>query len=328
MKEAQGPVILSIIIPTFNSERTLEQCLQAVRSSFYQDRELIVVDDGSKDKTVSIAEKYAGLVVSQGKHQGRSYARKSGIEKAKGEILVFIDSDVVIKQDTLTTIADYFSVHPEVDALTGLLSKEHPNADYFSQYKNLYMNYTFSRLLERVNFLYGSLFAVRRRALIPYGHEVKIADDTEFGQRLTAEGKRIDFLKGLEVLHLKKYNFFSLVKNDFLIPFDWASIFIRHKGWRELGKNQTGYLHSPKEQLVSVILAPLIFFSAFLSLRPLVVLTLTWFFLNLRFFRFLTREKGFIFGLASVGFTLFDHLVMALGILAGFAKAVLTPLKK
>lgn len=266
-------------------------------------------------------------MVSHSKNRGRSHARNSGIEKAKGEILVFIDSDTVIKPDTLTKIFNYFLKHEKEDALTGLLSKEHPNPSYFSQYKNLYMNYIFRKLPERVNFLFGSICAIRRRALMPFGPEVKLADDTALGQRLTQMGRQIAFLRDLEVVHLKDHSFFSLLKNDFQIPFDWAKIFIQHKGWRQLGRNQTGYLHSPKEQLLSVVIAPTIVLSSLallfgLSLPPFALpLALIWIFLNLHFFIFLTKEKGLLFGAASVLTTFFDNLAMALGIFCGLVRA-------
>jgi len=55
--------------------------------------------------------------------------------------------------------------HPDCAALTGLLSKEHPNAGFFSQYKNLYMHYIFKKMSERVTFMYGSINAFRKEEL-------------------------------------------------------------------------------------------------------------------------------------------------------------------
>ncbi|HXV27891.1 MAG TPA: glycosyltransferase family 2 protein, partial [bacterium] len=155
-------VAVSVIFPAYNAGASLKRCLKAVKASAFKDYELIVVDDGSRDSTPEIAKRYADEVFTHARNLGRSHARSNGIRRATGEILVFIDADVVIKPDALSKIVDYFKGHAETDALTGLLSKEHPNTDYFSQYKNLYMNYIFSRLPENVNFLFGSIFAIRR----------------------------------------------------------------------------------------------------------------------------------------------------------------------
>jgi hypothetical protein len=136
-------------------------------------------------------------------------------------------------------------------------------------------------------------------------------------------GFQISFLRELEVVHLKRYDFVAFVRNDFMIPFEWAKIFIAQKGWRELGKRGTGYLHSPKEQLASVILAPLIVGFFTLSIHSKSLLSMTgalifiWLLLNHKFFLFLMREKGLLFGIQSVFVTFFDHVIMATGIICG-----------
>ncbi len=326
--------MLSVIVPTYNSEKTIEFCLQVVKKSEKVDFELIVVDDGSLDATISIAKKYADKLIEHPKNLGRGQARNAGVASAQGEILVFIDSDVVVKDDSLSIIKAYFLAHSEVDALCGMLSKEHPNPDFLSQYKNLYMNYIFSKLPERINFLYGSIHAIRREAVMSYGEGAKIADDTEQGQKLSARGNKIAFLKDLQVVHLKKYTFLSFVKNDFQIPYEWVKIFLRYKGWNEIGKNKGGYLHSPKEQLVSVVLAPIdllllgaaIWVNAILPLFG--VILAAWFFLNLGFFSFLLGEKGLVFGMFSVFVTFIDHLIMAAGIVSGFLAGSLCFIKR
>ena len=316
-------MFLSVIVPAYNSERTLERCLGAIWDSDHKHYELLVVNDASRDATASIAGKYADRVVSHAKNLGPDAARYSGIRAARGEVFVHIDSDVVVCPGTLSKIDAYFSSHPDVDALTGRLSKEHPHRDFFSQYKNLYMHYIFGKLPERVSFLYGSIYAVRKEATELFVLDHRTEEDTERGQRLAMAGKKIAFLRGLEVVHLKKYDFVSWVKNDFRVPFNWAGIFLKYQGWKRLGKNQTGFAHAPKNQLVSVVLAPGILLlgiaSLYLGSAPTLsaALAAVWLWLNLDFHRFLAREKGPIFGLAALFVTFLDHLVMASGILLG-----------
>ncbi len=316
----------SVIVPTYNDEKVIEKCLQAIKKSDYKEYELIVVDDGSSDDTLCMAQKYADRVVSLSLNQGRSIARNQGALVASGEILLNIDSDVVIYRDTLEKIHNYFRKYPELDAITGLLSKEHPNKDYFSQYKNLYMHYIFFKQPDRVTFLYGSLHAVRRSAFKTYGRDVEIADDTAIGQELAQEGKKIGFYRDLEVIHLKKHSMLSFFRNDFQIPFDWSKLFIKYQGWKQLGEGK-GYAHSPKEQLLSIALVPfvflsltvLIFMDPFFPLWFVLLLTpfFLWYALNHKFVSFLAKEKGFFFAFISVGVTLMDHFVMGVGIFLG-----------
>ncbi len=313
----------SVIVPAYQAEKTLGPALEAIRRSDHSRFELIVVDDGSSDGTAAIAKKFADQVVRHPLRQGRSHARNAGAILARGETLIFIDADVVVKPESFGLITRYFEAHPEVEALTGLLGKEHPHPDFFSQYKNLYMHFIFSALPDRVSFLYGSIHAIRRQSWEPHGGDVALADDTALGQKLCATGKPIAFLKNLEVLHLKKLNVLSFLKNDFQIPFDWGQIFIRYRGWRELGKNGAGFLHAPTWQLAAVALAPLLAALLMLNLATgefyfaTLILAATWFFLNARLLLFFARERGSLFAIAALPVTFLDQLVMATGIICG-----------
>lgn len=314
---------ISVIVPAYNSEKTLIACLEAIRNSDYKDYELLVINDGSEDNTLEIAQKYADKVITLQKNQGRVYARWEGVRAASGKILVNIDSDVIIKGNLLAGIARYFIRNKEIGALTGMLSETHPHRNFTSQYKNLYMHYIFNKLPERVSFLYGSMFAVRRGVL--KASNLSKIEDTESGQRLASRGIQIAFVREFEVIHLKKYSLLGFFKNDFHVPYMWAQIFLRYKGWEQLGRNRTGFAHAPKEQLISVVLAPIILSLSFLSfvtpelaLIP-IGLGFTWLVLNYRFIAFLTLERGILFGLVSIPFTFTDHNVMSLGIVSGAA---------
>jgi len=325
---------MSVIVPAYNSKNTIEKCLSALKESTYQDYELILVDCGNEDVTCSLAKKFTDKVIKLEGKYGRSQVRATGVQAASGKIIVNIDSDVVIKPDTLTKIDNYFSHHPGVDALTGLLSKEHPSTNFFSQYKNLYMHYIFRRLPEKVTFLYGSIYAIRDETARIYASDIKLGEDTALGQKLVSCGKKIAFLRDLEVIHLKKYTLLSFVKNDFQIPFYWAKIFLKYKGWKQLGRNKTGYAHSPKEQLVSVVLAPAIFLLflvalfGYASITFLLPFILGWVVLNFHFLMYLTKERGLIFGLLGFFVTFLDNIIMAMGILCGFATTFMSRFRR
>ncbi|MDD5155988.1 MAG: glycosyltransferase [Candidatus Omnitrophica bacterium] len=314
---------MSVIVPAYNREDVIEQCLRGIRSSAYKDYELIVVDCASTDRTFPIAKLYADAVIQLYGRAERARARSRGVEVSKGQLIVNVDSDVVIKPDTLEIINLYFSRHQDIDALTGCLSKENPYQDFFSQYKSLYMHYHFIKLPERVNFLYGSIYAIRRVAWRDCGSYAGIADDTALGQQLILSGRKIAFLKELQVTHLKKYSLLPFIKNDFIIPFEWAKIFLQYRGFRQLGRDKTGFAHASKEQLLSVILAPSIFifllvsfFSHYFNLAALCLIFI-WYLLNARFIKFLAQEKGFAFGSGAVFITFLDNIIMASGIVCG-----------
>lgn len=311
---------LSVLVCSYNNEGMLDQCLTAIRQSTFTGYELIVVDDGSTDGSFQVAERLADKAIRQNNNSGRSHARNTCATHARSDIFVFIDSDIIITSHTLFHIYDFFQHQHEIAAVTGYLSKQHINTNFPSQYKNLYMHYVFIHQPKEVSFLYGSIHAMRRDAYLPYGDIVKIADDTALGQRLIEQGRKIYLLRELEVIHLKRYTLASLLKNDFLIPRDMAVIFIRLKGWKQLGRNNTGFVHSSKRQLLSIIIASSSLLLLILPLPVLIpgLLLLTWAILMFPFILFLSKEKNWLFGIQSFVFTFIDQLVMATGIIAGF----------
>ena len=101
---------LSVIIPAYNREKTIEQTLLSIRASLYKDYELLVIDDGSDDRTGEIAEKYADRVFRHEKNLGEAAARNSGLQISQGDIIINIDSDIVIQPESLNLIVDYLII--------------------------------------------------------------------------------------------------------------------------------------------------------------------------------------------------------------------------
>lgn len=100
---------ISIIIPAYNCERTIEKCILSVINQSYSDWELILIDDGSMDKTKEICKRYVDSIrifLYSQQNSGVSSARNFGIEKATGEYLVFVDSDDFLLEDALSAIHD------------------------------------------------------------------------------------------------------------------------------------------------------------------------------------------------------------------------------
>jgi glycosyltransferase involved in cell wall biosynthesis len=98
--------IISIIIPAHNARQYLERCLKAVAKSTYEFFETIVVDDGSIDETADIGGKNGAKVFKLQTKSGPAAARSWGAKKAKGDILLFIDADVLIRPDTVERVVN------------------------------------------------------------------------------------------------------------------------------------------------------------------------------------------------------------------------------
>ena len=98
---------VTVIIPTFNREQFLKEAVDSVLSQTYDDFELIVVDDGSTDKTKKMLQDYGQrLTYIFQENRGVSAARNRGIAEAKGELISFLDSDDLWKRDKLSIQTD------------------------------------------------------------------------------------------------------------------------------------------------------------------------------------------------------------------------------
>ena len=95
----------SIIVPVYNTQRYLERCFASIQKQTYKNYEVIVVNDGSTDDSLKEIKKYEEFICVNQKNQGLSMARNSGIKKASGEYLIFLDSDDYIDEKLLETLA-------------------------------------------------------------------------------------------------------------------------------------------------------------------------------------------------------------------------------
>lgn len=95
---------LSIIIPAYNAEAYLPQCLDSILAQERQGCEVIVVDDGSTDGTAALLEHYPDVKVIHQENRGMSTARNRGLDEAQGEYILFVDSDDLLTDGALETL--------------------------------------------------------------------------------------------------------------------------------------------------------------------------------------------------------------------------------
>ena len=128
---SQMPPKISIVTPSFNQGRFLEETILSVLNQKYPNLEYIVIDGGSKDETVEVIKRYEDRLaywVSE-KDRGQVHAINKGIEKATGDIFAFINSDDVYLPGTFAAVADYFEANPESEWVCGdtiMFGEGHP----------------------------------------------------------------------------------------------------------------------------------------------------------------------------------------------------------
>ena len=104
--------LISIIVPVYNVEAYLPQCIDSIRRQTFRDFEIVCVLDGSTDRSAALLNLYSQveprLRVIEKENGGLSSARNAGIEAADGEIVMFVDSDDMLTSDACKVVADTF----------------------------------------------------------------------------------------------------------------------------------------------------------------------------------------------------------------------------
>jgi len=153
---------ISIIIPVYNAERYLEECLASVISQKERDCEILLINDGSKDNSLDICKKFAErdnrIVVIDKENGGVSSARNAGLEKAQGEFIAFVDSDDYIDREIYSSIFEKFGEQFDV-VLTGIVHKgKKEKRDDFSFLNDEYVSDSIKMDLMPKFYFYGKGF--------------------------------------------------------------------------------------------------------------------------------------------------------------------------
>ena len=112
--------LVSVIIPVFNCERYLDGALESIYNETYRPLEVVVVDDGSTDRSAEVARSYPVRLLGM-PHSGIPQTRNAGLDAATGELITFLDADDVWMPGSLGRRVDRLLERPELDAVIGLM---------------------------------------------------------------------------------------------------------------------------------------------------------------------------------------------------------------
>ena len=230
------PPRISVIIPVYNAEVYLRQCLESLAASTEPAFECIVVDDGSTDGSPDVAREFGALVLSTGGRNGPALARNLGAKAARGEILFFVDSDICVQPDTLSQIGSEFTMNPDVDAVMGSYDRWPSAKNFMSQYRNLMHHYVHQKSRREAVTFWAGCGAMRREVFLEFGgfdeaYRNPAIEDIELGYRLTAANRKLVLCGNIEVKHLKRWEFGSVMKTDFFYrALPWSELTFR-AGW-------------------------------------------------------------------------------------------------
>lgn len=182
--------LVSVIVPNYNYAPTLRLCLAALDAQTHRPLEVIVVDDGSTDDSVAVAESFDVRVLRTPVNSGPSVARNIGAAAAGGEVLMFVDSDVALAPDAVATAVAILDSEPGVGAVCGNYDTVPLiRGGLVKDYRNLYRHWWF-RIAEGsiTGFLSTAILAVPARVWAevgPWNPKLTQSEGADVGQRLT-----------------------------------------------------------------------------------------------------------------------------------------------
>lgn len=314
---------ISVIIPVHNAAFCLQRCLEAVASSTFSDFEVIVADDGSTDSTRSIAERFDVVYLCTSGPAGPAAARNLGAKQAKGEILLFVDADVVLRNSALEMVAQAFREDSQLTAVFGSYDDKPAWNNWISQYKNLLHHYVHQISSSEGSTFWTGIGAIRKSAFEEAGgfnekrYRRPAIEDIELGYRLRQANKKIVLEKRLQGKHLKKWTLWSLLDSDILcraIP--WSRLILETRTLpRDLNLQLSDRVSALFVGLLALMTPVLLlqyrsllshpaWFLFFLAWLVLLSATL---FLNRHLYRFFARRKGWGFTLRAIALHLFYY---------------------
>lgn len=313
---------ISVIMPVYNGRDFITRSLPPLIAMLRRGElsEVVVVDDTSTDETPTLAAKMGARVIPSGGRLGPGGARNQAAKQALGEILWFVDADVVVHDDAARELRGAFS-EPGIVAAFGSYDDVPPAQNFLSQYKNLVHHFYHHRGRTEASTFWAGCGGVRKHAFLNVGgfdverYKRPSIEDIELGYRLRAAGGRIVLSTALQGTHLKVWRFVNLIHTE---------VFCRAIPWSRLMLTQTGLvndLNVGTAERLRAVLAGVFVFCLLAALLPSVpgwvalaglgVVVLA----NAKLLQLFYRRKGVLFAAAGLLF----HQVYYLYSSAAFA---------
>lgn len=263
---------------------------------------IVLVLDGPADDLPPEAVPPGAQVVTLPVRSGPSRARNQGARQAGADILLFVDSDVVVPPDTVARVQRELAVRPHVAAVFGSYDEDPADPGFFSQYRNLLHHYVHQQSAGDTQTFWAGLGAVRRTAFEAVGgfderYRRPSIEDIELGGRLHAAGHAICLVRDLQGRHLKRWTWRRMLRTDLVdrgIP--WTRLILAQKripsnlNLDVVGRASTLVVALGLAGGLAAVVEPLLAGAVPVAAAVLGAL-------NARFYAFLARRRGWLFTL-------------------------------
>jgi GT2 family glycosyltransferase len=320
---------LSVVVLTRDSTRTLRDVLEAIRSSELERYayEIIVVDDASADGSAAVAARYADTVVKlTGREAGPAYGRNRGAEIARGDVIAFIDGDVVVRPDTLRRMLSTMAENPQITALAA--SRDSSCApNFISQYWNLLLSFGEQREGRKAAQFAAGCGMVRRAEFLTAGmydewrFNTGCMETVELGERLSRAGYGVVLSPQMKVIHLKRWDLPSVARE----VWHRSRVLARSLGYQRMSAAAPSEVVftlsralTPAVALLGTVTLAAAFVPAAHTVGKIGVGLAALLVANLPVHRFYARSRGVLFTIVSAPLHIFVQLVSASALCTGW----------
>jgi len=228
--------LISVVIPVYNGEKTLEACLNSVIDQDYENFEIIIIDNGSIDKTYEIIKSYINSKIEyfHESTRGRGIARNLGVKKSSGKMIAMIDSDCVAPKNWLTEISkpiieknEKVVIGSEEIIYEDKVSNKIQNANDSLVNKSMIGDYIKHIDTKNIIFKREVFFNYR------FDPDIKNCEDFEFYLQIKKQYKVL-CLPNIKVKHNHKIKLSDWFKTQIDRGFETTKIYKKHKGKKHL----------------------------------------------------------------------------------------------
>ncbi len=314
---------VTVIIPFHRNLKHLRQSLAAVRQSM-PDAEVLIAADGAVDDCRGLAAAAGAQVLVVPGPAGPAVARNRAAALASGDVLAFVDADVVVAPEALPGMCRLLDVDSGLDGVFGAYDLFPPERNFVSQYKNLSHAYVHEVGNPRASTFWAGLGVLRADAFRSVGgfderFRRPSIEDIELGYRLIAAGYSLRLDVRFRGRHLKRWTLWNCIATD-----------IRARGipWTQLihrSRALSNDLNTSISLRLSVVVTALLAASTALAAvtpwaagaAPVLLAALIG--LNFPYYRWFARTRGVLFAVRVIPVHLIHHLCNGISFLAGTA---------
>lgn len=317
---------LSIIIPAYKAASKLPCLLDSIfATSGLDNYEVIVVDDQSPDDTARVVKNYGRSIryILLKRNSGPAKARNIGARKAKGKVLLFLDSDVICYADTILRVTRAFFKDKDLTALTGVWTRPRSNKQFFPNYKALrdWSYWINERSRKGYYYLFSTrIAAIKKDVFLRLGgfneaYRGADIEDIEFTYKI-ASRYAILFDEKIRVRH-EFEEFGPIAKKYFRRSFFWSQLFAQRKKFDPVAMTASEAITGMSAVLVAPLAILGFFVNELLLLIPILFLINLWG--GRKFLIYVYQMENLLFAVKSF----FTSFILFYVIYAGAALAVL-----